>query len=305
MSERMEGLPAKEAYLWINSSCTTILCRRGGQKKEPSRSPWESAAEVSVSHNPRWHRTSWQNHMALCMFALKPQQTATCNAGICYCSGICIGTEWQQVLLFSLKYRELKKPLWATVMSWSHPCNCTENVISVPGLTVRIGHWGLCGWAGSRHIPAHPEVPAQREQPWGREAQGKCWAAFTLRFSLCFVTKEPNCCRGAVRESGCAGCSQGAGGDGTERLGRPHALCTASLGRPPCPCSASALQKDTAGFSHGTENLWKYLSQHPFMSNLLFNFLNFSFFQHKRQQLNKTVVFSKSKKRKVLSKGYC
>lgn len=58
MSERMEGLPAKETYLWINSSCTTILCRRGGQKKEPSRSPWESAAEVSVSHNPRWHRTS-------------------------------------------------------------------------------------------------------------------------------------------------------------------------------------------------------------------------------------------------------
>lgn len=47
MSERMEGLPAKETYLWINSSCTTILCRRGGQKEEPSTSLRVSQSKVA------------------------------------------------------------------------------------------------------------------------------------------------------------------------------------------------------------------------------------------------------------------
>jgi len=46
ISEITGGRPStKETWLWINSFCPTVLCRRGGQKKETRKSAWETAAE--------------------------------------------------------------------------------------------------------------------------------------------------------------------------------------------------------------------------------------------------------------------
>lgn len=148
-----------------------------------------------------------------------------------------------------------------------------------------------------------------------REAWGKCWAAFTWHFPPCLV-----CDKGAkllqrgmyTSQAAAVACSQEAGGDtdlvagaATQPLHSPSLSCSL------CSCYASAMHqckggKDTAGFFPTVQRIYKntycniLLSQTCSLTSWIF-----SLFQHKRQQLNKTVVFSKSKKRKVLSKGYC